>query len=64
MATQFEAQKDQIITSFENEMAGILNHYVLRAIGNQIDLTDQLDYILAELESNKKAIIEDIKRGT
>ena len=39
----------------------IVNHYVLAAIGNQIDLNDQLEYILGELEANKKAIIEDIR---
>ena len=64
LVTQSEAQKDQILARFETEMAGIINHYILRAIGNQIDLSDQLDYILAELETNKKAIAEDIKRGT
>jgi hypothetical protein len=45
-------------------MASIVNHYVLKAIGNQIDLTDQLDFILNELETNKKDIIEDVKNGT
>jgi hypothetical protein len=45
-------------------MAGIVNHYVIAAIGNQIDLTDQLEYILSELEANKQAIIEDIQNGT
>lgn len=64
LATQSEAQKARILAGFETDMAGIINHYVLRAIGNQIDLSDQLDYILAELESNKTAIIEDIKRGS
>jgi hypothetical protein len=64
LATQSEAQKAQVLKRFEEEMAGIINHYVLRAIGNQIDLSDQLDYILAELENNKNAIIEDIKTGT
>lgn len=64
LVTQSEAQKAQILARFESEMAGIINHYILRAIGNQIDLSDQLDYILAELEANKKAIVEDIKRGT
>src|SRR3990167_3721614 len=64
LATQSGAQKAQIIARFEVEMASIINHYILRAIGNQIDLSDQLDYILSELETNKKAIIEDIKRGT
>jgi hypothetical protein len=64
LQTQSEAQKARIVASFETEMAGIINHYILRAIGNQIDLSDQLDYILAELESNKKAILEDVKNGT
>ncbi|MBI5906935.1 hypothetical protein HY857_02665 [Candidatus Saccharibacteria bacterium] len=64
LETQYENQKNQIIARFETEMATIINHYVLRAIGNQIDLSDQLDYILAQLEANKKAILEDVKRGT
>lgn len=64
MTAQSEAQKAHVMARFEVEMAGIINHYILRAIGNQIDLSDQLDYILSELEANKKAIIEDIKRGT
>lgn len=64
LAGQAENEKKRIIERFETEMARIINHYVLRAIGNQIDLSDQLDYILAELENNKTAIIEDINRGT
>jgi hypothetical protein len=64
METQYENQKNHIIARFESEMATIVNHYVLRSIGNQINLSDQLDYILAELEANKKAIVEDIKHGT
>ncbi len=64
LQTQSEAQKARIIKAFESEMAGIVNHYVLRAIGNQIDLSNQLEYILAELEANKASILEDIKRGT
>ena len=64
LQTQAEAQKAQIIERFEKNMASIINHYVLRSIGSQIDLSDQLEYILSELESNKAAIIEDIKHGT
>lgn len=63
LATQSEAQKNRIIAQFEKNMATIINHYVLKAIGDQIDLSDQLEYILAELESNKPAILEDVKRG-
>lgn len=63
MITQAEAQKKHVLEQFEKGMASIVNHYVLAAIGDQIDLSDQLDYILAELEANKDAILEDIKRG-
>lgn len=61
---QVETEKTRLIERFDKNMADIINHYVLAAIGNQIDLNDQLDYILSELETNKKAIIEDIKNGT
>jgi hypothetical protein len=64
MQSQSKAQKEQIIARFEQQMASIINHYVIQAIGNQIDLNDQLDYILSEFENNKVAIIEDVKRGT
>jgi len=64
LRNQSEAEKARIVSQFESSMASIINHYILRAIGSQIDLSDQLDYILAELESNKKAILEDIKGGS
>lgn len=57
------SQKQQLLEHFETNMAEIVNHYVLAAIGNQIDLNDQLEYILGDLEANKQAIIEDIKSG-
>lgn len=60
---QVAAEKSRIVARFEQNMADIINHYVLAAIGNQIDLNDQLEYILADLEENKQAIIEDINNG-
>src|SRR5687767_14461937 len=36
--------KNHVINQFENNIADIVNHYVLAAIGNQIDLNDQLEY--------------------
>jgi hypothetical protein len=56
-------EKDRLIEEFEKNMADIVNHYVLAAIGEQIDLSDQLEYILNDLEANKQAILEDIKHG-
>lgn len=57
-------EKERMLSRFENNMADIVNHYVLAAVGNQIDLNDQLEYILSELEENKKDIIEDITHGS
>ncbi|MDB5169034.1 MAG: hypothetical protein JWO41_390 [Candidatus Saccharibacteria bacterium] len=57
------AEKKQLVQRFEQNMTDIINHYVLAAIGNQIDLNDQLEYILADLEANKQAILEDIAHG-
>ena len=64
MQAQSDAQKTRLLARFETEMAGIVNHYIIRAIGNQIDLSDQLEFILTELENNKAAILEDVKNGT
>lgn len=60
---EIAAEKQQMLKHFESNMADIVNHYVLAAVGNQIDLSDQLEYILADLQANKQAIIEDIQRG-
>lgn len=56
-------EKNRLTKRFEDNMADIVNHYVLAAIGDQIDLNDQLEYILNELETNKEAIIQDINDG-
>lgn len=58
-----EQEKQHLLGRFEANMAEIVNHYVVGAIGDQIDLEDQLEYILSELEHNKKEMIEDIKSG-
>ena len=61
---QVAAEKTRLVAGFEKNMADIVNHYVLAAIGNEIDLNDQLEYIIGELETNKDAILEDIKNGS
>lgn len=57
---QVTAEKAQLMARFETDMARVVNHYVLAAIGNQIDMSDQLGYIISELEANKKEIMKDI----
>ena len=63
LAGELSKEKERALQRFEVNMADIVNHYVLAAIGDQIDLNDQLEYILADLEANKQAIIQDIKDG-
>ncbi len=61
---QITQEKARTLERFEKNMADIVNHYVLAAIGNQIDLSDQLEYILNDLETNKQAIIADLTNGS
>lgn len=64
LAAEIAAEKQRLLLRFEENMADIVNHYVLAAIGSQIDLNDQLEYILSELNANKKDILEDINSGS
>lgn len=61
---EISSEKEHLLSAFKDNMAGVINHYLIGAIGNQIDLNDQIDYILADLESNKEAILEDIRNGS
>jgi biopolymer transport protein ExbB/TolQ len=61
---EVDAEKVRQIERFNNNMADVVNHYLVAAIGNQIDLNDQLEYILNNFEANKQAIIEDLQSGT
>lgn len=63
VTSQIEGERQRLVQHFEANMADVVNHYVMAAIGNQIDLSDQLEYILGELEANKQAILEDIQHG-
>ncbi|MDQ3094298.1 MAG: hypothetical protein M3Q70_03955 [bacterium] len=60
---QLSTEKARQLARFEKHMAEIVNHYVLQAIGDQIDLSDQLDFILADMEENKEAIVRDVADG-
>jgi len=61
---EFTVEKARLIEQFEINMAAVINHYVIAAIGDQIDLSEQLEFILSDLEANKQAIIEDITHGS
>jgi hypothetical protein len=63
MSEQTQKEKMRIVQKFENNMADVINHYLLDAIGNEIDMSSQMEYIIQNLEENKKAIVADITAG-
>ena len=63
LSQELANEKARLVKRFEENMADIVKNYVLAAIGDQIDLNDQLEYILTDLEANKEAIIRDITDG-
>ena len=60
---EFAEEKAREIKRFEENMTDVINHYLVAAIGDQIDLSDQLEYILTNLEANRQAIIQDLING-
>lgn len=64
LQAEVQKEKELIIARFEENLGQIINHYLLAAIGDQIDLNDQLQYIVGNMEANKAAIIRDITDGS
>jgi len=60
---QVASEKAEMMKKFEARMGEIVNHYILEAVGGELDIADQMDFIFSHLEANKKAIIEDIAGG-
>lgn len=63
LTNEIDAEKKRMLKRFEENIGDIVNHYVLAAIGDQIDLNDQLDYIISDIESHKDVIIQDLTDG-
>jgi hypothetical protein len=58
---QITDQQEALIKAYEKNMAKIIEHYLLEALGQQFDLKTQLPQIIAQMETNKQAMIEDMK---
>lgn len=54
-------QENAILESFQGNMAQIVEHYLLGALGDQYDLKAQLPSIIKQMEANKDAIMDDMK---
>lgn len=54
-------QEAMIVASFEKNMAQIIEHYLLAAVGDQYDFKAQLPSIIKSMEANRQAIVDDMK---
>lgn len=54
-------QEAMIMNAFEENMARIIEHYLLEALGDQYDLKAQLPAIIQQMEANKQAMADDMK---
>jgi len=54
-------QESMLVGMFEQNMARIIEHYLLNALGDQYDLKAQLPSIIKQMEANKQAIADDMK---
>lgn len=54
-------QEAMLVTGFEENMAQIIEHYLLGALGDQYDLKAQLPSIIQQMEANKQIIANDMK---
>ena len=60
MQQEVEARKAKIIEDFEANMAEIVSHYVVKTVGDQLDLKDQMPFILREMQTQQEAMRKDM----
>lgn len=53
--------ESMLIDAFEANMAQVVEHYLLGALGDQYDLKSQLPSIIKQMEANKQAMVDDMK---
>ena len=54
-------QKAVLLKAYNENMAKVVEHYVMQSLGDQLDLKSQLPYIIAQMEDHKKEIMEDVR---
>lgn len=50
-----------LVKAYEENMAKVIEHYLLETLGQQFDIRAQLPYIVAQMEANKKDMMEDMR---
>ena len=55
------AREEAMMKAFEADMAEIVEHYLVEALGSQFDVKSQLPMIVRELEASKQQMAEDMR---
>jgi hypothetical protein len=55
------AREEQMLKLYEDNMAQVVEYYVLQVLGDQFDLKAQMPYIIEQMEANKENIIKDMR---
>lgn len=56
-----DTQESLLVSVFQENMAQIVEHYLLGALGDQYDIKAQLPSIIKQMDANKQAMAEDMK---
>ena len=54
-------QENMLVESFQGNMAAVIEHYLLGALGDAYDLKAQLPSIIKQMEEKKQEITDDMK---
>lgn len=54
-------QESMLVDVFQQNMARVIEHYLLTIMGEQYDLKAQLPSIIKQMEANKQAMADDMK---
>jgi hypothetical protein len=54
-------QEAMLVNVFQDNMAQIIEHYLLGALGDQFDMKAQLPSIIKQMDANKQAMMDDMK---
>jgi F0F1-type ATP synthase membrane subunit b/b' len=63
LQAQLEEEKQIRLKKLDEHMSSVVNHYLLEALSEEVDMASQSDFIFQHLEDQKAAILEDIKSG-
>ncbi|MCA9329810.1 hypothetical protein KDA11_04140 [Candidatus Saccharibacteria bacterium] len=59
---ELKIEKARRLERFQDNMADVVTHHVQQTLSTHMEIDDQVKFIIKNLELNKTAIIEDVKR--